>query len=167
MVEDTVSQQREHARVSRNDLPQLIPTGTRSIDEKELMQHLRSRAVYFRRSRHAQAGGQSRGQIVDAISIPERPPQRLRIVPFPVIGKAICSAAPATVTRHRNAGGTTFAFHHPGLKYLAKIRQRSLLRWSSNRCVSSPRVSEALVDVGSRGWRCAKHKSFHGRHEGA
>jgi IS30 family transposase len=36
------------------------------------LQHLRSKRC-IRRSRHSRAGGQSRGQIVDAISIRERP----------------------------------------------------------------------------------------------
>jgi IS30 family transposase len=40
--------------------------------KKELMQHLRSKRS-IRRSVHSRAGGQSRGQIVDAISISERP----------------------------------------------------------------------------------------------
>jgi IS30 family transposase len=40
--------------------------------KKELMVHLRSKRC-MRRSRHASEHGQSRGQIVDAISIRERP----------------------------------------------------------------------------------------------
>jgi IS30 family transposase len=40
--------------------------------KKELIQHLRSKRR-VRRSRHSRVGGQSRGQIVDAISIRERP----------------------------------------------------------------------------------------------
>jgi IS30 family transposase len=40
--------------------------------KKELMDHLRSKRR-MRRSRHASEHGQSRGQIVDAISIRERP----------------------------------------------------------------------------------------------
>jgi IS30 family transposase len=41
----------------------------RGVLKKELMDHLRSN----RRMRHATVSGQSRGQIVDAISIRERP----------------------------------------------------------------------------------------------
>ena len=40
--------------------------------KKELMEHLRSKRR-MRRSRHATVRGQSRGQIVDAVSIRERP----------------------------------------------------------------------------------------------
>jgi IS30 family transposase len=46
----------------------------RAALKKELMDHLRSKRR-MRRSRHATASGQSRGQIVDAISIWERPPE--------------------------------------------------------------------------------------------
>jgi IS30 family transposase len=42
--------------------------------KKELAAHLRTRRV-MRRSRHATITGQHRGQIVDAVSIRERPPQ--------------------------------------------------------------------------------------------
>src|ERR1700675_2738314 len=44
----------------------------RGVLKKELMDHLRSKRR-MRRSRHATVSGQSRGQIVDAISIRERP----------------------------------------------------------------------------------------------
>src|SRR5712672_404015 len=44
----------------------------RGVLKKELVQHLRSKRL-IRRSRHSRAAGQSRGQIVDAISISERP----------------------------------------------------------------------------------------------
>ncbi|WP_433970422.1 IS30 family transposase [Tunturiibacter gelidiferens] len=71
MVEGKLSQEREHAHVSRNHLPQLIHPGPWSA-EKELVQHLRSKRL-IRRSRHSRADGKSQGQIVDAISIRERP----------------------------------------------------------------------------------------------
>src|SRR5258707_7774038 len=44
----------------------------RGVLKKELMDHLRSKRR-MRRSRHASEHGHSRGQIVDAISIRERP----------------------------------------------------------------------------------------------
>ena len=44
----------------------------RGVLKKELVQHLRSKRL-IRRSVHARAGGESQGQIVDAISIRERP----------------------------------------------------------------------------------------------
>src|SRR5258707_7728233 len=94
MVEGTVSQEREHACVPRNHLPQLIHPDPRSA-EKELVQHLRSKRL-IRRSRHSRAAGQYRGQIVDAISISERPAE-VEDALFPVIGRGICSQAAKTV----------------------------------------------------------------------
>src|SRR5215472_17366382 len=44
----------------------------RGVLKKELLAHLRSKRR-MRRSRHASPSGQSRGQIVDAVSIRERP----------------------------------------------------------------------------------------------
>ena len=79
-------------------------------------------ARLIRRSRQARTGRQSRGQIVDAISISERPGQRLKIVPFLVIGREICSAAPATVSI-ATSGGTTFAFHHHWSKCPARTQR--------------------------------------------
>jgi hypothetical protein len=44
----------------------------RGVLKKELMEHLRTKRC-MRRSRHATVSGQSRGQIVDALSIREKP----------------------------------------------------------------------------------------------
>jgi hypothetical protein len=55
----------------RNDLPQPIHPSTRSA-EKELIGHLRSQRR-IRRSQHSHVRGQARGQIVNALSIRERP----------------------------------------------------------------------------------------------
>ena len=59
-------------RVSHETIYRSLFIQARGVLKKELMQHLRSRRL-IRRSRHAQAAGQSRGQIVDAISISQRP----------------------------------------------------------------------------------------------
>jgi hypothetical protein len=56
--------------------------------KKELMEHLRSKRR-MRRSLHATVSGQSRGQIVDALSIRERPAE-VKTEQFLGIGKAIC-----------------------------------------------------------------------------
>jgi hypothetical protein len=44
----------------------------RGVLKKELMEYLRTKRC-MRRSRHATVSGQSRGQIVDALSIREKP----------------------------------------------------------------------------------------------
>ena len=71
MAEEPVSRGREYARVPRNHLPQPVHSSARSA-EKELIQHLRSKRR-IRRSRHSRDSGHHCGQIVDAISIRERP----------------------------------------------------------------------------------------------
>ena len=62
----------ESMRVSHETIYRSLFIQARGVLKKELMQHLRSKRL-IRRSRHARAGGKSRGQIVDAISIRERP----------------------------------------------------------------------------------------------
>jgi IS30 family transposase len=62
----------ESLRVSHETIYRSLFIQARGVLKKELMDHLRSKRR-MRRSRHASASGQSRGQIVDAISIRERP----------------------------------------------------------------------------------------------
>ena len=62
----------ESMRVSHETIYRSLFLQARGVLKKELMQHLRSKRS-IRRSRHARAAGQSCGQIVDAISISERP----------------------------------------------------------------------------------------------
>jgi hypothetical protein len=59
-------------RVSHETIYRSLFIQARGVLKKELVQHLRSKRL-IRRSRHARAGGKSQGQIVDAISIRERP----------------------------------------------------------------------------------------------
>jgi IS30 family transposase len=62
----------ERMRVSHETIYRSLFIQARGVLKKELIQHLRSKRR-IRRSRHSRVGGQSRGQIVDAISIRERP----------------------------------------------------------------------------------------------
>src|SRR6202041_839600 len=59
-------------RVSHETIYRSLFIQARGVLKKELLDHLRSKRR-MRRSRHATVSGQSRGQIVDAISIRERP----------------------------------------------------------------------------------------------
>src|SRR4029077_5751186 len=59
-------------RVSHETIYRSLFIQARGVLKKELLEQLRSKRR-MRRSRHASANGQSRGQIVDAISIRERP----------------------------------------------------------------------------------------------
>ena len=62
----------ENMRVSHETIYRSLFIQARGVLKKELIQHLRSKRT-IRRSRHARTGGHSQGQIVDAISIRERP----------------------------------------------------------------------------------------------
>jgi len=62
----------ESMHVSHETIYRSLFFQARGVRQKELVQHLRSKRL-IRRSRHSRAGGKSRGQIVDAISISERP----------------------------------------------------------------------------------------------
>src|SRR5712672_4290380 len=62
----------ESMRVSHETIYRSLFIQARGVLKKELIQHLRSKRL-IRRSRHSRAAGQYRGQIVDAISISERP----------------------------------------------------------------------------------------------
>jgi IS30 family transposase len=62
----------ESMGVSHETIYRSLFIQARGVLKKELMQHLRSKRQ-IRRSVHAKAAGQSRSQIVDAISISERP----------------------------------------------------------------------------------------------
>src|SRR6202035_4122901 len=62
----------ESMRVSHQTIYRSLFIQARGVLKKELMQHLRSQRR-IRRSRHSRLSGHRRGQIVDAISIRERP----------------------------------------------------------------------------------------------
>jgi IS30 family transposase len=62
----------ESLRVSHETIYRSLFIQARGAWKKELMDHLRSKRR-MRRSRHATVSGQSRGQIVDALSIRQRP----------------------------------------------------------------------------------------------
>jgi IS30 family transposase len=85
----------ESMRVSHETIYRSLFIQARGVLKKELVQHLRSRRL-IRRSRHSRAAGQSRGQIVDAISISERPVE-VEDRAVPVTGRATCSQAAKTV----------------------------------------------------------------------
>jgi IS30 family transposase len=62
----------ESLRVSHETIYRSLFIQARGVLKKELLEQLRSKRR-MRRSRHASASGQSRGQIVEALSIRERP----------------------------------------------------------------------------------------------
>ena len=95
----------ESLRVSHETIYRSLFIQARGALKKELVQHLRSKRR-IRRSRHASVHGHSQGQIVDAISIRERPAE-VEDRAIPVIGRAICCAGQEQSRGH--AGGASFA----------------------------------------------------------
>jgi len=75
-------------RVSHETIYRSLFIQARGVLKKELMQHLRSKRR-IRRSRHSRDSGHHRGQVVDAISIRERPAE-VEDRAVPGIRRAIC-----------------------------------------------------------------------------
>ena len=85
----------ESMHVSHETIYRSLFFQARGVRQKELVQHLRSKRL-IRRSRHSRAGGKSRGQIVDAISISERPAE-VEDRAIPGHWEGICSQSAKTV----------------------------------------------------------------------
>ena len=83
-------------RVSHETIYRSLSIEARGVLKNAPVRHLRSQRR-IRRSRHSGVRGQCRGQIVDAVSI-RKDPQKSKTDPFPIIGRAICSAVPTIVT---------------------------------------------------------------------
>ena len=64
----------ERMRISHETIYRSLFIQARGVLKKELQAHLRTKRT-FRRSKKATTAGQQRGQIVDAVSISERPPE--------------------------------------------------------------------------------------------
>jgi hypothetical protein len=88
--------QDEGMRVSHETIYRSLFIQARGVLKQELVRHLRTQRR-IRRSRHARDRGHHSGQIVDAISIRERPARSKR-EPSPAIGRAIYWAALTTAT---------------------------------------------------------------------
>src|SRR6202051_852458 len=99
----------ESMHVSHETIYRSLFIQARGVLKKELVQHLRSKRL-IRRSRHSRAAGQSRGQIVDAISISERPAEVEDRSNSRSLGGG--SARRQQKQSYRNPGGTTLAFYH-------------------------------------------------------
>jgi IS30 family transposase len=87
----------ESMRVSHETIYRSLFIQARGVLKKELIGHLRSKRR-VRRSQHSRVAGQSRGQIVDAASIRERPAEiEDRAIPGHWEGDLL-GGAPGTVT---------------------------------------------------------------------
>ena len=98
----------ESMHVSHETIYRSLFIQARGVLKKELVAHLRSKRR-IRRSQHAGVSGQSRGQIVDAISIRERPAEiEDRAVPGHWEGDLTERLKEQS---HRDFSGTSFAFY--------------------------------------------------------
>ena len=149
----------ESMRVSHETIYRSLFIQARGVLKKELIQHLRTKRR-IRRSRHARDRGHRSGQIVDAISIRERPAE--------IEDRAIPGHWEGDLHRrhqqqsHRHSGGTSFAFCHAG--------QGAQQRHGCGRGRAEParsetsRIAAALVDLGSRTGD-GPAQELHGGHE--
>src|SRR5580698_11064997 len=103
-------------RVSHETIYRSLSIQARGVLKKELIDHLRSKRR-MRRSRHATVSGQSRGQIVDAISIRERPAEAEdRAVPGHWEGDLLSGA--------KNSYIATLVERHSRFAILIKVRSK-------------------------------------------
>jgi len=126
----------------------------RGVLKKELMDHLRSKRR-MRRSRHASPSGQSRGQIVDAISIRERPPEvEDRAIPGHWEGDLLSGA--------KNSYIATLVERHSRFAMLLKVPSKeteAVVAALSQHVRKLPATLKRSL-TWDRGLEMAKHKDF-------
>ena len=144
----------ESMRVSHETIYRSLFIQARGVLKKELIQHLRAKRL-IRRSRHSRAGGKSHGQIVDAISIRERPAEvEDRAIPGHWEGDLLAGS--------KNSHIATLVERHSRFTMLIKVPSKdtaTVVAALSKHVLKTPRDPAALVDVGPRA-EMAKHKSF-------
>jgi len=144
----------ESMRVSHETIYRSLFIQARGVLKKELIGHLRSR----RRIRHSQrsgVGGQSRGQIVDAISIRERPPEiEDRAIPDHWEGDLIGGT--------RNSHIATLVERHSRFTTLVKVRRKdtaTVVAALSRQIRKLPTALRRSL-TWDRGLELVKHKTF-------
>jgi IS30 family transposase len=141
-------------RVSHETIYRSLFIQTRGVLKKELMDHLRSKRR-MRRSRHATVIGQSRGQIVDAISIRERPAEvEDRAVPGHWEGDLLSGA--------KNSYIATLVERHSRFAMLIRVRSKEtevVVAALSRHVRKLPATLKRSLRW-DRGLEMAKHKDF-------
>ena len=144
----------ESMRVSHETIYRSLFIQARGVLKKELMQHLRSRRL-VRRSRHARAGGKSQGQIVDAISIRERPAEiEDRAIPGHWEGDLLSGTG--------NSHIATLVERHSRFTILVKVPSKetaTVVAALSRQIRRLPAVLRRSL-TWDRGLEMARHKSF-------
>ena len=144
----------ESMRVSHETIYRSLFIQARGVLKKELIQHLRSKRL-LRRSRHSRAAGQSRGQIVDAISIRERPAEiEDRAIPGHWEGDLLSGS--------RNSHIATLVERHSRFTMLIKVPSKdttTVVAALSKHVLKLPATLRRSL-TWDRGHEMAKHKSF-------
>ncbi len=141
-------------RVSHETIYRSLFIQARGVLKKELVRHLRSQRR-IRRSRHAGIRGQSRGQIVDAVSIRERPAEiEDRAIPGHWEGDLLGGA--------RNSHVATLVERHSRFAMLVKVPSKDTVAvvTALSRHVRKLPASLRRSLTWDRGLEMAQHKSF-------
>jgi IS30 family transposase len=144
----------ESMRVSHESIYRSLFIQARGVLRKELMDHLRSKRR-MRRSRHASASGQSRGQIVDAVSIRERPAEvEDRAIPGHWEGDLLSGA--------KNSYIATLVERHSRFAMLIKVSSKDtgVVVAALSRHVRKLPATLRRSLTWDRGLEMAKHKDF-------
>src|SRR5260370_28982403 len=141
-------------RVSHETIYRSLFIQARGVLKKELMDHLRSERR-MRRSRHATVSGQSRGQIVDAISIRERPAEvEDRAIPGHWEGDLLSGS--------KNSYIATLVERHSRFAMLIKVPRKdttTVVAALSKHVLKLPATLRRSL-TWDRGHEMAKHKSI-------
>ena len=144
----------ERMRVSHETIYRSLFIQARGALKKELMDHLRSKR-HMRRSRHASEHGHCRGQIVDAISIRERPAEAEdRAIPGHWEGDLLAGG--------KNSYIATLVERHSRFLMLIKVPSKeteAVVAALSQRVRKLP-VTLRRSLTWDRGLEMAKHKAF-------
>jgi IS30 family transposase len=144
----------ESMRVSHETIYRSLFIQARGVLKKELIQHLRSKRR-IRRSRLSRVGGQSRGQIVDAISIRERHAEiEDRAIPGHWEGDLLGGT--------KNSHIATLVERHSRFTALVKVpsKDTAAVVAALSRHVRKLPASLRCSLTWDRGLEMAKHKSF-------
>jgi IS30 family transposase len=144
----------ESMRVSHETIYRSLFIQARGVLKKELLGHLRSKRR-IRRSQHARVAGQRRGQIVDAISIRERPAEIAdRAIPGHWEGDLMGGT--------KNSHIATLVERHSRFTALVKVRSKDTVAVVAalSRQVRKLPASLRRSLTWDRGLEMAKHKTF-------
>src|SRR5271163_226617 len=141
-------------RVSHETIYRSLFIQARGVLKKELIQHLRAKRL-IRRSRHSRAGGKSHGQIVDAISIRERPAEvEDRAIPGHWEGDLLSGS--------KNSHIATLVERHSRFTTLVKVpsKDTAVVVAALTRHVRKLPAALRRSLTWDRGLEMAKHKTF-------